>query len=98
MASRLQKSHDRIGRNKMKIKIITPCVVGIVSTSYSGGGYFVSVSLRKPKANKRIYDLECDVAKQIAVEAANHLKTIGHADPLMHDIPKLVYSYMEKIK
>ena len=82
----------------MKIKIITPCVVGIVSTAHSGGGYFVSISLRKPNANKRIYDLECDVAKEIAVEVANHLTAVGHADPLMYDIPKLVYSYMERLK
>ena len=82
----------------MKIQIKTPAIVGTVSTAYSGGGYFVSVSLRKPKAYKRIYDLECDVAKEIAVEVANHLTAVGHADPLMHDVHKLVYSYTESLK
>ena len=84
----------------MKIKIITPSVVGSVSTADSVGGFLypVSVSLRKPKANKRIYGLGCEAAKQIAVEVSNHLTAVGHADPLMHDIPKLVYSYMESLK
>ena len=84
----------------MKIKIITPCVVGIVSTANNGCGFLypVSVSLRKPKANKRIYGLDCEAAKQMAVEVANHLTAVGHADPLMHDIPKLVSTYMERLK
>ena len=82
----------------MKIQIITPAIVGTVSTAYSGGGYFVSVSLRKPKANKRIYGLDCEEAKRRAVEVANHLTAVGHADPLMHDIPKLVSTYMERLK
>ena len=82
----------------MKIKIITPSIVGTVETDVEDGYHFVSVYLRTPIYSKTIYDVECDVAKQMAVEAANHLKTIGHADPLMHDIPKLVYSYMGRLK
>ena len=84
----------------MKIKIITPSVVGSVSTANNGGGFLypVSVSLRKPKANKRIYGLDCEEAKRRAVEVANHLSAIGHADPLMRDIPKLVSTYMERLK
>ena len=82
----------------MKIQIITPSIVGEVSTAHSGGGYFVSISLRKPNANKRIYGLDCEAAKQMAVEVANHLTAVGHADPLQHDIPKIVYSYMDRIK
>ena len=84
----------------MKIQIITPSIVGSVSTANNGGGFLypVSVSLRKPKANKRIYGLDCEDAKSRAVEIANHLTAVGHADPLMHDILKLVSTYMERLK
>ena len=82
----------------MKIKIITPAIVGTVETDVEDGYHFVSVYLRTPIYSKTFYDLECDVAKQMAVEVANHLTAVGHADPLMHDISKLVYSYMERPK
>ena len=82
----------------MKIQIITPSIVGNVSTGVEDGYPFLSVCLEKPYSVKRIWKKQCAEAVYLAVEAANHLKTIGHADPLQYDIPKLVYSYMERIK
>lgn len=82
----------------MKIKIKTPSIVGEVFTDVEDGYHFVAISLRTPGASKTIYDIDCDVAKEIAVEVANHLTAVGHADPLQHDIPKLVSTYMERLK
>ena len=82
----------------MKIQIITPSIVGEVFTDVEDGYYSVSVSLRTPGASKTIYDIECEVAKEIAVEVANHLTAVGHADPLQHDIQKIVYTYLDYLK
>ena len=82
----------------MKIQIITPSVVGTVSTDVEDGYPYLSVHLKKPHSVKRIWKRKCADAVYLAVEAANHLKTIGHADPLMRDIPKLVSTYMERLK
>ena len=82
----------------MKIKIITPSIVGTVSTGVEDAYPYLFVRLKTPHYVKRIWKRKCKDTVYLAVEAANHLKTVGHADPLMHDIPKLVYSYMEKVK
>ena len=82
----------------MKIQIITPSVVGTVSTDVEDGYPYLSICLKKPHYVKRIWKNKCKDAVYLAVEASNHLKTIGHADPLMHDIPKLVYSYIGHLK
>ena len=81
----------------MKIKIITPAIVGYTEWCM-GEGYIVRVVLKKPHFVFLKFGLECDVAKQLAVEVSNHLTAVGHADPLMHDIPKLVSTYMERLK